>query len=354
MAGETPKLWSKLEAAGDVTSPQLGTGGAEVGSPTYEAAKFNNGILSNIDNEGCYFPCNANSIHYAKGTIEFWAKLNFDSTEGAQHILCSFRGPDTYYGIRFRYEATGGFEIKIYKHLTSQATAEVTGLSWSAGDLLHFGLVWDKDGVGIGGGKTLALYIDNVLKGSDTATWTADSEDAANNLYLGSKPTGADHSDAVIDNLKTYDICKIDFSDRNVEGGNIPPTAPTALEVDGKSTPTGANCVTSTPQFTAIFNDPDAGDISNAIEIQVGSAEGLSDMWDSGWLGDTTTEGNRGSVKTYDGAALSAGTSYWWRCRFRDDDDEEGAWSDWQQFDVCAAPPPVVAVAVGGLLSQIW
>lgn len=41
MVGETPKLWSKLEAAGDVTTPQLGTGGAEIGSPTYEAAKFN-------------------------------------------------------------------------------------------------------------------------------------------------------------------------------------------------------------------------------------------------------------------------------------------------------------------------
>ncbi|GAH10554.1 unnamed protein product, partial [marine sediment metagenome] len=120
---------------------------------------------------------------------------------------------------------------------------------------------------------------------------------------------------------------------------NEAPTAPTSLEVDGKSTPTGANCVTATPQFTAIFNDPDAGDESNAIQIQVGSAEGLSDMWNSDWLADSTVEGNRCSAKTYDGAALSAGTSYWWRCRFRDDDDAEGAWSDWQQFDVCAAEP---------------
>lgn len=132
---------------------------------------------------------------------------------------------------------------------------------------------------------------------------------------------------------------------------NQPPTAPTSLEVDGKSTPTGANCVTSTPQFTAIFNDPDSGDESNAIQIQVGSASGLSDMWDSGWLVDSTVEGNRCDAETYDGAALSAGTSYWWRCRFRDDDNAEGAWSDWQQFYVCAA---AVEAAAGGLLSQIW
>ncbi|MBA7641220.1 hypothetical protein ES703_48896 [subsurface metagenome] len=133
---------------------------------------------------------------------------------------------------------------------------------------------------------------------------------------------------------------------------NHAPTAPTSLEVDGESSPTGGNCVTTTPLFTAIFNDPDAGDQSNAIEIEVGTASGLSDMWDSGWLADSTVEGNRCSAKTYDGAALSQGTSYWWHCRFRDDDDAEGAWSDWQQFDVCAAA--VVAAAEGGLLSQIW
>jgi len=136
MAGETPKLWSKLESAGDVTSPQVGTGGAVTGSPTYEAAKFNNGILSDIDNENGYFPCGANSIHYAKGTIEFWVKMKFDSNDATTRVICSSRGPDTYYGLRFRYEATGGFELKIYRALASQATAEVTGLSWSAGDLL--------------------------------------------------------------------------------------------------------------------------------------------------------------------------------------------------------------------------
>jgi len=116
---------------------------------------------------------------------------------------------------------------------------------------------------------------------------------------------------------------------------NQPPTAPTSLEVDGKSTPTGADCVTSTPLFTAIFNDPDAGDQSNAIQIQVGTASGLSDLWDSDWIADSTVEGNRCSNKTYAGAVLSAGTSYWWRCRFRDDDNTEGAWSAWQEFLVC-------------------
>jgi len=132
------------------------------------------------------------------------------------------------------------------------------------------------------------------------------------------------------------------------------PTAPTVLQVDGKSTPVGVNCVTATPYFTAIFNDPDAGDTSNAFQIQVGSASGLSDMWDSGWLADATVEGNRCAAKTYDGVALSQGTSYWWRCRFRDDGNAEGAWSSWQQFDVCAVAAEIglLECAPGGPLPK--
>lgn len=122
---------------------------------------------------------------------------------------------------------------------------------------------------------------------------------------------------------------------------NQAPTAPTGQQVDGKSSPTGANCISSAnPGFSAIYNDPDAGDTSNAIQIQVGTASGLSDMWDSGWLADTTVTPNRCTAKTYAGAALSAGTSYWWRCRFRDDDNAIGTWSAWQQFDMCAEGVP--------------
>lgn len=121
---------------------------------------------------------------------------------------------------------------------------------------------------------------------------------------------------------------------------NLAPTAPTGQQVDGQSSPTGANCISNlTPGFSAVYNDPDAGDISNAINIQVGTASGLSDMWDSGWLADSTVTPNRCTAKTYAGAALSTGTSYWWRCRFRDDDNAEGAWSEWQQFDICEEVP---------------
>jgi len=334
------KLWSKLENAGDVTSPQLGTGGSEIGSPTYVASKFNNGIYSDVDDEGCSFPTGANSINLDKCTIEFWVKFFYNQFDAGWHYF--FDLFDTGEGgIVLRFSPTeDDFQILVYSGDVEIVSIFTVGLSWISGDIWHFGLTWDREGNDIGGGKTVALYINNVEVASSITGW--DTDDVNANIYIGIRRAGGYHSDMVIDNLKTLDTCKTDFSDKDVEdaGANQAPTAPTSLQVDGESSPIGANCVSDlTPSLSAIFNDPDAGDESNAIAIEVGSASGLSDLWDSGWLADTTTEGNRCNAKNYAGAALSAGTSYWWRCRFRDDDDTEGAWSAWQQFDVCAAEP---------------
>lgn len=327
-----------MESAVNIANPEVGVGGAEVGSPTYVAAKFNNGILSDIANEGCTFPTGANNINLDKGTIEFWAKINFETTEVDYHDFI-WAADYANGGVRLLFNPSlDDFWVIIVSGGIEVVVINTVGLSWNSGDLLHFGLTWDRQGNDIGGGKTVALYVDNVLEASSLITWSTDSILA--NMCVGYRP-GTKYSLAVIDQLKTYDTCKIDFSDRNTEhcNGNNPPSAPSGQQVNGQNNPTGANCVTSTPQFTAIYNDPDAGDQSNAIEIQVGSASGLSDMWNSGWLVDSTIDGNRCNAKNYAGAALSAGTSYWWRCRFRDDENAEGAWSEWQEFYVCAAEP---------------
>lgn len=334
------KLWSKLENAGDVTAPQIGTGGAEVGSPTYNACKFNNGIEINADAEGADFPTVANSININKGTIEFWIKFKTSPTYSSAGYPFDFMDVSNGGMKLFFSQTQDDFGVWIYAGGAQIMLVYTVGLGWNVNDVWHFGITWDREGLDIGGGKTMAFYVNNVLKASSTQTWAVENTVLAN-MRVGCRADGSYRYNCIIDNLKTQDICKTDFSDRNQEdaGANQSPTAPTSLEVDGKSTPTGANCVTATPQFTAIFNDPDAGDTSNAIEIQVGSASGLSDMWDSGWLVDATVDGNRCNAKNYAGAALSTETSYWWRCRFRDDDNAEGAWSAWQEFYVCAVEP---------------
>lgn len=114
---------------------------------------------------------------------------------------------------------------------------------------------------------------------------------------------------------------------------NQAPTAPSSLLCEDEASPV-SNVTDLTPEFSAIFEDPDSDDLADAIEIHVATTlEGLDspDMWNSGWIdisGESLVEGNRCNDQSYTGSALSLdGTTYYWKCRFRDDDEDEGAWS---------------------------
>jgi hypothetical protein len=50
-------------------------------------------------------------------------------------------------------------------------------------------------------------------------------------------------------------------------GGNAAPTAPTSLQTESQTNPTDIS--DSTPEFSAIYNDPDASDQANKYRIQV-------------------------------------------------------------------------------------
>ncbi|MBP9749671.1 MAG: VCBS repeat-containing protein, partial [Candidatus Pacebacteria bacterium] len=111
-------------------------------------------------------------------------------------------------------------------------------------------------------------------------------------------------------------------------GGNATPTAPTALLTEGQVDP--ADIVDNTPEFSALYNDPDAGDIANKYQLQVSTSSSVwtSLVWDSATTAmASTTAGNRSPDIAYAGAALASSTTYYWRIKFWDDDGAEGAWS---------------------------
>lgn len=120
---------------------------------------------------------------------------------------------------------------------------------------------------------------------------------------------------------------------------NMAPTAPTGLLTEGETNP--ATLETLTPYFSAIFNDPDSGDIAQNYEIEVNTASDFSgaSMWDTGKTSMTdVTEGNRCPNVTYAGTTLVEGTTYYWRIRFWDDDDAQGAWSATANFRALFTP----------------
>lgn len=122
----------------------------------------------------------------------------------------------------------------------------------------------------------------------------------------------------------------------SMASGNAAPTAPSNLFAHdtnaqaGSTNPTGIT--SSTPVFSAICNDPNAGDILNKYRIQVDDTSNFSSLvWDSGAAGTAMancTAGARSANITFGGTPLAAdGTLYYWRIKFWDDDNTEGSFS---------------------------
>lgn len=111
-------------------------------------------------------------------------------------------------------------------------------------------------------------------------------------------------------------------------GSNSAPTAATALQVEEATNPTSVS--DTTPEFSAIFNDPNAGDNSNYYQIQVNTKSDFTGtkMWDSGKKGMTITKtGNRSPQISYAGTALTLnGSTYYWRIKFWDLAGKESPW----------------------------
>jgi RHS repeat-associated protein len=123
--------------------------------------------------------------------------------------------------------------------------------------------------------------------------------------------------------------------------GNGAPTAPTSLLVEGQTNP--SDVPDSTPEFSAIYNDPNVNDSATHYRIQVSTSSSFDNpYWDSGTTTmATTTRGNRSPDLSYAGPALTASTVYYWHIAFSDDDGATGAWSAatstfsiaWHEYD---------------------
>ena len=108
---------------------------------------------------------------------------------------------------------------------------------------------------------------------------------------------------------------------------NVAPTAPTSLLVEG--TTTASDITDSSPEFSAIYNDPNTGDSAIHYRIQVSTSSSFASVhWDSG----TTTHGNHHGGEEEPRYLLRRARIR--RChhlllahKFSDDDGATGAWS---------------------------
>jgi hypothetical protein len=103
---------------------------------------------------------------------------------------------------------------------------------------------------------------------------------------------------------------------------NVPPEV-TELAVDGFSEGTSGimSISNSTPTFSGDYLDPDGVFTLQKYELKIGSASGLSDLWEPGFQDGALSE------VVYDGLILSRGTDYWYSLRLFDGYE----WSQWHE-----------------------
>ncbi len=111
---------------------------------------------------------------------------------------------------------------------------------------------------------------------------------------------------------------------------NVAPSAPTLLQTESATNPT--RVADTTPEFSAQYNDSTpANDTAVYYQIQVNTSSAFNgtSMWDSGKTSMTsTTAGARSPQISYAGTGLSLnGSTYYWRIKFWDVNNAEGAWS---------------------------
>ena len=121
---------------------------------------------------------------------------------------------------------------------------------------------------------------------------------------------------------------------------NQTPTSPTDLYTEGVTAPT--RVIDLTPEFSAIYNDPDTSDTAIYYQIQVNTASDFTGtvMWDSTKTSMTsTTQGTRSPDISYAGTTLSRnGSTYYWRIKFWDSADAESPWSSAGEFRMNTTP----------------
>ena len=124
---------------------------------------------------------------------------------------------------------------------------------------------------------------------------------------------------------------------------NDVPIAPTALQVDGEINPVGI--VDATPEFTAVYEDLNAFDMTTKYQIQVSTSSMFTGLvWDTGStsLTPTISVGATSGVIVYSGPALASSTLYYWRMKFWDNFGDEGLWSaGTNTFSVATGTPPI-------------
>lgn len=225
-------------------------------------------------------------------------------------------------------------------------TSAVPPLGWTQYTNLNNEFAYGGSTYGTTGGATTHTHTITVTFAAGS---TSDSDGCCSAVAAGSHTHTGNGTTAAASNIPPYTTAI--YAQRKTsqtatvgteEIRNTVPNTPTTLLTEGASNP--ISVTDTSPEFSAIFTDPDTADTGNYYQIQVNTASDFSGttMWDSTKtaFGSVISNGARSSDISYAGTTLQVGTTYYWRIKFWDNNtlQNESNWSATAQFTMNATP----------------
>jgi hypothetical protein len=221
------KFWNKTENTNPTS--EVGSDCTDIGSPTYPAGKFGNGISATGTNDSTETDdaFTADDLtHYEEWAVGMWVKPGYNIVDGdiataggSYNALFSFQ-PASPVG-----QALFGafFQDKLYVIVNDLTVEVTTGMNMTAGTWYYMRFVFGKSGID-GGANTVRVYLDSTLVGTSNSSWTSYTND---DLYLR---IANDYPfwyvwDGMIDNVTIWDYANFDVGTRIYEDETYPATA---------------------------------------------------------------------------------------------------------------------------------
>jgi hypothetical protein len=139
---DTLQWHSTLEAAGAVTTPDVGRAGTVNGTTTFVTGKYGNGAFFDAAGENVTFP--GNDFDRRNGTIEFWYQPNYNHTDGVRHVLFVNFG-DATHSFSLEHSPTNRLDFIIDNGGTITAVSVTSAnYRWAANEWVHIRATWDR------------------------------------------------------------------------------------------------------------------------------------------------------------------------------------------------------------------
>ncbi len=213
-------------------------------SLSFEAGKFNSGVLINNSDELVYSV--DGNFDKNQGTIEFWMNPRNDISAGGYDGWIFLIGSDYDFNSIEIFVNTQEIDFKIIDYVGTEHIAVQDVSAWQADEWHHIAAVWDLDNP-VSDDNHMELYIDGSNSGSDYSEteYYIHMEDMEPNMFIGSY-SGELQAEAVIDELRI---------------SNIPRTASELSD----SYQNGINNYSSVSETWVLYNIPDGSYIWNCL-----------------------------------------------------------------------------------------